>query len=180
MIYDSAEALSLTVGLAGTGTANLAPEFNRSYERRGNQVGSEQCSPVAARGLCFVPLRTTPAKLRPTNSLVYVLAGTQRVDGAELVINGRVSDRWQVLSSYTFMHSEVVHSQYYPASVGYRSANVPDNLFNIWTTYEPMHRLTIGGGWQLCRQPLGQLELCHWIQQQGWSSRCRGTWCSRR
>jgi catecholate siderophore receptor len=30
--------------------------------------------------------------------------------------------------------------------VGYRLANVPANLFNIWTTYQPMHRLTIGAG----------------------------------
>jgi catecholate siderophore receptor len=23
---------------------------------------------------------------------------------------------------------------------------VPDNLFNVWTTFEPIHRLTVGGG----------------------------------
>src|SRR6201996_9634246 len=140
----SAEALSLTVGPSGTGTANLAPEFNRSYE-----VGTKWDLNNARLSLRADLFRTTKDNAReasPTNSLVYVLAGTQRVDGAELAITGRISDRWQVLSSYTFMHSEVVHSQYYPASVGYRLANVPDNLFNIWTTYQPMHRLTIGGG----------------------------------
>ena len=140
----SAEALSLTVGPSGTGTANLAPEFNRSYE-----VGTKWDLNNARLSLRADLFRTTKDNAReasPTNSLVYVLAGTQRVDGAELAVTGRISDRWQVLSSYTFMHSEVVHSQYYPASVGYRLANVPDNLFNIWTTYQPMHRLTIGGG----------------------------------
>ena len=93
--------------------------------------------------------RTTKENAReasPTNSLVYVLAGTQRVDGAELVLNGRITTRWQLLSSYTFMHSEVVKSQYYPLAVGYRLANVPDNLFNLWTTYQPIPRLMIGGG----------------------------------
>ncbi len=60
--------------------------------------------------------------------------------------NGRVTNRWHVLSSYTYMHSEVVQSQYYPLAVGYRLANVPANLFNLWTIYEPIHRLTIGGG----------------------------------
>ena len=140
----SAEALALTVGPAGTGTANLAPEFNRSYE-----VGTKWDLNNARFSLRADLFRTTKDNAReasPTNSLVYVLAGTQRVDGAELVVNGRVSNRWQVLSSYTYMHSEVVNSQYYPLSVGYRLANVPNNLFNIWTTYEPMHRLTIGGG----------------------------------
>jgi catecholate siderophore receptor len=140
----SAESLSLTVGPAGTGTANLAPEFNRSYE-----VGTKWDLNQARFSVRADLFRTTKDNAReasPTNSLVYVLAGTQRVNGAELVLNGRVSNRWQVLSSYTHMHSEVVNSQYYPLSIGYRLANVPNNLFNVWTTYEPVHRLTIGGG----------------------------------
>jgi catecholate siderophore receptor len=140
----SAEALALTVGPAGTGTANLAPEFNRSYE-----VGTKWDLNNARFSLRADLFRTTKDNAReasPTNSLLYVLAGTQRVDGAELVLNGRVSNRWQVLSSYTYMHSEVVKSQYYPAAVGYRLANVPNNLFNLWTTYQPMQRLTVGGG----------------------------------
>jgi catecholate siderophore receptor len=140
----SAEALSLTVGPAGSGTANLAPEFNRSYE-----VGTKwdlNGARFSVRADLFRTTKDNAREASPTNSLVYVLAGTQRVDGAELVVNGRVSNRWQVLSSYTYMHSEVVNSQYYPLSVGYRLANVPNNLFNLWTTYEPMHRLTVGGG----------------------------------
>ena len=140
----SAEALSLTVGPAGTGTANLAPEFNRSYE-----AGTKWDLNNARFSLRADLFRTTKDNAReasPTNSLVYVLAGTQRVDGAELVLNGRITNRWQLLSSYTFMHSEVVKSQYYPLAVGYRLANVPDNLFNLWTTYQPIPRLMVGGG----------------------------------
>jgi catecholate siderophore receptor len=140
----SAEALSLTVGPAGSGTANLAPEFNRSYE-----VGTKWDLNNARFSLRADLFRTTKDNAReasPTNSLLYVLAGTQRVDGAELVVNARIHSKWQLLSSYTYMHSEVVHSQYYPLSVGYRLANVPDNLFNLWTTFEPMHRLMVGGG----------------------------------
>jgi catecholate siderophore receptor len=140
----SAEALSLTVGPAGTGTANLAPEFNRSYE-----VGTKWDLNNARLSLRADLFRTTKDNARessPTNSLLLVLAGTQRVQGAEAVVNGRIMDRWHILSSYTFMHSEVVNSQYYPASVGYRLANVPNDLFNLWTIYEPIHRLTIGAG----------------------------------
>jgi outer membrane receptor for monomeric catechols len=43
--------------------------------------------------------RTTKENAReasPTNSLLYVLAGTQRVNGAELVLNGRITNRWQI------------------------------------------------------------------------------------
>jgi catecholate siderophore receptor len=140
----SAEALSLTVGPAGTGTANLAPEENRSYElgTKWNLNGGR----LSVRADGFSTTKLNAREASPTNSLLYVLAGTQRVTGAEAVVNGRINNRWQVLSSYTFMHSDVVDSQYYPAAVGYRLANVPNNLFNVWTTYEPTSRLMIGGG----------------------------------
>ena len=73
----SAEALALTVGPAGTGTANLAPEFNRSYE-----VGTKWDLNNARFSLRADLFRTTKDNAReasPTNSLLYVLAGTQRV-----------------------------------------------------------------------------------------------------
>ncbi len=140
----SAEALSLTVGPAGTGTANLAPEFNTSYE-----IGTKwdfNNAHLSLRGDLFRTTKENAREASPANSLLYVLAGTQRVDGAELVANGRLTDRWQILSSYTHMHSEVLDSQYYPQSVGYPLANVPNNLFNLWTTFQQTRRFMFGGG----------------------------------
>jgi catecholate siderophore receptor len=140
----SAETLSLTVGPNGTGTANLAPEFNRSYE-----VGSKwdfNQSRLSLRADLFRTTKDNAREASPTNSLLYVLAGTQRVDGAEVAVVGRINSQWRVLSSYTYMHSEVVASQYYPQSVGYKLANVPDNLFNLWTTYQPTSRWVMGLG----------------------------------
>jgi catecholate siderophore receptor len=124
----SAEALALTVGPGDTGTANLAPEFNRSYE-----VGSKwdfNQSRLSLRADLFRTTKDTAREASPTNSLRYVLAGTQRVDGGELVASGRISEQWSLLASYTHMHSQVVSSKYYPAAVGAKLANVPDNLFN--------------------------------------------------
>ncbi len=140
----SAETLSLTVGPAGSGTANLAPEFNRSYEA-GTKWDFHQ-SRLSARADIFRTTKDNAREASPANSLVYVLAGTQRVDGAEVAVTGRISSQWQILSSYTYMHSEVVHSQYYPMSIGYKLANVPDNLFNLWTTYQPVKRWIVGAG----------------------------------
>ena len=140
----SAEALSLTVGPAGSGTANLAPEFNRSYEA-GTKWDFHQ-SRFSARADVFRTTKDNAREASPTNSLVYVLAGTQRVDGAEIAITGRINSKWQVLSNYTYMHSEVVNSQYYPLAVGHKLANVPDNIFNLWTTYQPLGRWSVGVG----------------------------------
>ena len=140
----SAEALSLTVGPAGSGTANLAPEVNRSYELGSKWELSHER--LALRGDLFRTTQDNTREADPTNSLLYVLAGTQRVQGVEVETQGRVTERWQVLSSYTFMHSDVVHSQYYPQSVGYKLANVPDHLFNLWTTYQPQPKFVVGAG----------------------------------
>jgi len=86
----------------------------------------------------------------PNDSPVDVLAGNQRVDGAEGVVQGHLTDRWELLSSYTFMHSEVLDSAVtradYPAAVGMPLQNVPQNLFHLWTEYHLTHRLELGGG----------------------------------
>jgi len=140
----SAETLALTVGPNGTGTANLAPEFNRSYE-----VGSKwdfNQSRLSLRADLFRTTKDNAREASPTNSLLYVLAGTQRVDGAEVVVTGRISSHWRVLSNYTHMHSEVLDSQYYPNAIGARLANVPNNIFNLWTTYQPTSRWMMGVG----------------------------------
>jgi catecholate siderophore receptor len=140
----SAEALALTVGPSGTGTANLSPEFNRSYEL-GTKWDLNQ-GRLSVRADIFRTTKDNARESSPTNSLLYVLAGTQRVDGAEAVVIGRITPQWKVLSSYTYMHSEVVNSQFYPAAVGFKLANVPDNLFNFWTTYQPRPKLVLGAG----------------------------------
>jgi len=140
----SAETLALTVGPTGTGTANLAPEFNRSYE-----VGSKwdfNQSRLSLRADLFRTTKDNAREASPTNSLLYVLAGTQRVDGAEVAVTGRINSQWRVLTNYTHMHSEVVASQYYPLAVGAKLANVPDNIFNLWTTYQPTSRWVMGVG----------------------------------
>jgi catecholate siderophore receptor len=72
------------------------------------------------------------------------------VDGAEGVIQGHLSDRWEILSSYTFLHSEVVDSPVtradYPASIGLPLQNVPQNLFNLWTEYRLPRGFEVGAG----------------------------------
>ena len=135
----SAESLALSQG-----TANLPPEENQTFE-----VGSKwdlNGGKLSMRGDLFRTDKENAREASPTNSALYVLAGNQRVDGAEFEIQGHLTDRWEVLSSYTFMHSEVVKSEFYPASVGSQLANVPDNLFNLWTEYHLPRGWEVGGG----------------------------------
>lgn len=139
----SAEQLSLSAATTAT-----PPEENQSYE-----LGSKwdvKNGRLTLRGALFRTNRENVLEPDPNDSSIDVLAGNQRVDGAEGVIQGNLTDRWEILSSYTFLHSEVVNSaitrENYPASIGLPLQNVPQNLFNLWTEYRLPHGFEVGAG----------------------------------
>ncbi|WP_167737631.1 TonB-dependent receptor [Sphingomonas parva] len=74
-----------------------------------------------------------------------VLAGEQRVDGFELGATGWITKDWQVIAAYTWLDSEVRHSNT-PAEIGNRLGNVPAHSGTIWTTYKLPAGVELGGG----------------------------------
>jgi catecholate siderophore receptor len=139
----SAEQLSLTAANVET-----PPEQNESYEFGSKwNIHNEK---LTVRGALFRTNRENVLEPDPNDSSVDVLAGNQRVDGAEGVIQGHFTDRWEILSSYTFLDSEVLDSpvtrQNYPASIGLSLQNVPHNLFNLWTEYRLQRGYEVGAG----------------------------------
>jgi catecholate siderophore receptor len=131
----SAESLSLSAS-----TANLPPEKNRTYE-----FGTKWDVPLSRLSASAALFRTDKLNARepdPTNSLLNVLAGNQRVNGAQLQVRARISSRWEMLGGYAHLDARVTSSNYYPASIGARLANVPADTFNFWTTYR------LPGNWE--------------------------------
>lgn len=74
-----------------------------------------------------------------------VLEGKQRVEGAELSVEGNVTRAWQVLAGYTFLDSTTVESNN-PAEIGKELVNTPRNSFNVWSTYRLPSGFHFGGG----------------------------------
>jgi catecholate siderophore receptor len=137
----SAEALALTAG-----TADVAPEKNKTYE-----AGSKWdlfANRLSLRGAVFRTEKTNARETSPTNALLVTLSGNQRVDGFELEASGRLTSRWQILSSYALLDSKLVSSTFFPAAVGAQLANVPRNSFSVWSNYESPWKLSLGGGGQ--------------------------------
>jgi catecholate siderophore receptor len=135
----SAESLSLSAG-----TANLPAEWNQSYA-----FGTKwdlNNGRLHANASWFRTTKENAREASPTNSLLYVLAGTQRVSGVEADIRGRVMSRWELLASYAYLDSRVVSSQFYPGSVGYPLANVPKNTFALWSTHRLPRHFEFGMG----------------------------------
>jgi catecholate siderophore receptor len=138
----SAESLSLA-----SNTADLPPEKNLSYE-----AGTKWdllSSRLSLRAAVFRTEKTNAREPDPNNPAFNVLAGKQRVDGVEWQATGRITDRWQLMAGYAYLHGRVTASQYYPQAVGAQLANVPANSFNFWNSYEfPWRHISLGAGGQ--------------------------------
>jgi catecholate siderophore receptor len=74
-----------------------------------------------------------------------VLEGKQRVDGAELSVEGSITRDWRVLAGYTFLDSTTVDSNN-PVEIGKELVNTPPNSFNVWSTYTLRSGFHFGGG----------------------------------
>ena len=74
-----------------------------------------------------------------------VLEGKQRVDGAELSLEGNITKDWQVLAGYTLLDTTTLDSNN-PAEVGKELVNTPRNSFNVWSTYSLRSGFHFGGG----------------------------------
>ena len=123
---------------------NLDPEKNLTYE-----VGTKwdlQGGRLAARLAVFRTEKTNAREPDPNDPSVNVLAGTQRVDGVEVEVTGRILQGWQANLAYAFLHSELVESQYYPQFVGARLANVPENTLRLWNTVSLPWSVDLGAG----------------------------------
>ena len=135
----SAETLALSAG-----TVNLPPESNKSYEfgTKWNLVHGK----LAVNSSWFRTTKENARETSPINSLLVVLAGTQKVSGTEVDVTGHVTSRWDILSSYAYLDSRVVGSQFFPGSIGAALANVPKNTFAFWSTYRLPSRFHFGVG----------------------------------
>jgi len=124
----SAESLALSAT-----TASLPPEKNRTFE-----AGTKWDMPrnrLSLRASVFQTKKLNAREPDPANSLLNVLAGTQRVNGAQVEMRTRLNSRWDLTGSYALLDAKLASSNFYPLPVGARLANVPRNTFNFWSTY---------------------------------------------
>ncbi|WHP05655.1 TonB-dependent siderophore receptor [Acinetobacter corruptisaponis] len=74
-------------------------------------------------------------------------AGSSKMDGFELGLSGNITDAWAISFGYSFLDSELVTAAYNAkANEGLPLANVPKNSATLWTTYQVLPQITVGGG----------------------------------
>ncbi|RDS84751.1 TonB-dependent siderophore receptor [Dyella monticola] len=131
----SLEQLTLT-----SGTQDLAPEKNRSYEIGGKW---NLIDDVLAINAALYNLEQTNARSE-TSSGEYTLDGNIRVRGAEFGMVGHLTKNWQVFSGYSYMDGRIVKAV--DGTQGNVPANTPRNTFTTWTTYRFAEHWEAGGG----------------------------------
>ncbi|MGC4028092.1 MAG: TonB-dependent receptor [Steroidobacteraceae bacterium] len=136
---------SETQGLTLT-TQDLAPEENRSYElgTKWDLAGNR----LAVTAALF-RTETTNARITLQDGTVQ-MAGEKRVQGLELGASGNITDRWQVFGGYTYLDSELVRAGGSGASFGLQDGmqfpNTPKQSASLWTTFNILPNLSVGGG----------------------------------
>ncbi|MEH2084034.1 MAG: TonB-dependent siderophore receptor [Nostoc sp.] len=70
----------------------------------------------------------------PLHSGFGILTGEQRSQGVEFSIGGEILPGWNIIAGYAYTDAQITEDNVLP--VGNLLANVPENAFNLWTTYE--------------------------------------------
>jgi catecholate siderophore receptor len=142
----SAEDLSLISSSRSfsLNNAQLSPERNRTYE-----LGSKWAFAQGRLDLSGALFRLEKENARvpdPNNVLLNILGGAQRVDGAELRLEGQLTSSWRADAGYEYLDSRVTRTVPGAAPVGAPLMNTPRHALTFWSVYEVVPRLEIGGG----------------------------------
>jgi catecholate siderophore receptor len=124
----------------------LAPEENRSFELGAKwDVLGERLSLTSA----IFRTETTNARITLADGTV-AMAGDKQVDGVELGAAGKVTDAWQVFAGYTYLKAILVKNggagTAFGLQDGARFPNTPRHSVSLWSTYQLLPDVTIGGG----------------------------------
>lgn len=142
----SAEALSQIVAVRSLNTGNigLAPEDNETFEvgAKWELLGDR----LQLQSALFQEVKENARETDPANSQFNILAGTQRVNGAEVIADGKLTEAWDVSASYTYLLGRTIKSVTGGPPVGSPIFNAPQNSVTLWTTYQLPYRVQIGGG----------------------------------
>lgn len=120
----------------------LKPERNKIYEA-GAKIGLFD----GRLGLTASVFRVEKGNAKELNEAGDIVASgdKQRVNGVELGATGRITDAWSVSANYTYLDSKTLDSAT-PDNEGKRVQQVPKHAASIWTTYQVLPELLVGGG----------------------------------
>jgi len=89
--------------------------------------------------------RTNTRSTDPNDPTRIVQTGSQRTNGFELGLSGRITPAWRVAGGYSYQDAFVT-SATAAARAGAQVAQVPHHTLSLWNTYQVIPRLGLGLG----------------------------------
>jgi catecholate siderophore receptor len=89
--------------------------------------------------------RTNTRSTDPNDPTRIVQTGSQRTNGFELGLSGRITPAWRVAGGYSYQDAFVT-SATVAARAGAQVAQVPHHTLSLWNTYQVIPRLGLGLG----------------------------------
>jgi catecholate siderophore receptor len=89
--------------------------------------------------------RTNTRATDPNNPARIVQTGSQRTNGYEAGVNGRLTSAWSVAGGYAFQRAYVT-SATTAAKVGATVGQVPRHTVSLWNLYQVRPKLSVGLG----------------------------------
>jgi len=123
-------------------TTGLDPERSVSYE-----LGTKWDLFDGGLAVTSALFRTDKTNMRVANpgGGQNVLDGEARVQGLEVELAGKITDKWKVFGGYALLDHEILKSTV-RTDIGKRLANVADHQLSLWTTYDLTPDWTFGLG----------------------------------
>jgi len=124
----------------------LEPEKNTSYE-----LGTKwewMDGKLATNAALFRTTKDNARVPNPATPGFNALDGTQRAQGLDVSVTGRVTDAWQLMAGYVYLDGEVTKSPTGAPAVGAPLPYAPKHSFSFWTSYQITEQVLIGGGGQ--------------------------------
>src|SRR6185437_13817059 len=141
----SADNLTISVSTPATALSQFAlgPEKNETTE-----FGAKADVLGGRLSLATAVFQTDKTNMRvpdPTTSTVTVLNGVARSRGFEASATGKLTDLWQIVATYSYIHARIISSSI-PLQIGAEPMNTPTNSLSIWSTYDVTPKYQVGGG----------------------------------
>src|SRR5262249_42955455 len=89
--------------------------------------------------------RTNTRSTDPNDPTRIVQTGSQRTNGFEIGVNGRLTDAWSVAGGYAFQRARVI-SATTAAKAGPLGGEVPRNTLSLWNRYQLRPVVAVGVG----------------------------------
>ncbi|GEP07092.1 TonB-dependent receptor [Methylobacterium oxalidis] len=91
--------------------------------------------------------RTNQRLADPNNPGFFILSGSTRTQGAEIGINGYITDWWQAAGGYAFTDARITGATSTTIVPGNTVGLVPFNTFTLWNKFDVTERFSLGIGY---------------------------------